>query len=338
MTHAGSAGSADAVSAEARRRIEMTCRCGDSDVIPRVANAGALATFQGRTVQVMHNGVRVVAGGYHGDWMVEVIRRLRGCHEPQEEVVFWEMMKHLPATALMVELGAFWAYYSCWFLRDRPAGRVYCVEPDPNNLALGQANVRINGGDATFINAAVGRVSGLPKPFICESDGLTRPVPTISVDALVRDQRISGIDLLLADIQGAETDMLAGCIDTIRSGKLRFLFVSTHHHSISGDPLTHQACLAFIREYGGHVIAEHTVAESFSGDGLIAASFAPGDQALAEVPISRNRASTNIWRETEYDLAEAITSRAVPESFPQALTHALRAGERAIRRRLRKKI
>ena len=30
----------------------------------------------------------------------------------------------------------------------------------------------------------------------------------------------------------------------LADGRLRFLIVSTHHHSISGDPLTHQKCLA----------------------------------------------------------------------------------------------
>jgi FkbM family methyltransferase len=328
--------SADVMSSDARTRIDMTCRCDDSRVLARVANAGAVETFQGRSVQVMHNGVRVLAGGYHGDWMVEVIRRLRGCHEPQEELVFWEVMKRLPQTAVMVELGAFWAYYSCWFLKDRPAGRVYCVEPDPNNVAVGRVNVEMNDAEAMFVEAAVGAASAPPEPFACESDGVTRSIPRISVDALVRDQQISRIDLLLSDIQGAETEMLQGCVDTLRSGKLRFLFVSTHHHSISRDPLTHQKCLAFIRDHGGHVFAEHTVAESFSGDGLIAASFAGADRSMAEIPLSRNRASTNIWRETEYDLAEALNRQAAPPSFRQALKEALRASQRAIRGRLQK--
>src|SRR4051794_34489159 len=100
-------------------RVEMTCRCRDSDVIPRVANAGAIELYRGRSVQVMHNGLRMIAGGYYGDWMVDVISRLRGCHEPQEELVFWEVTKRLRDAPVMVELGAFWAYYTCWFLKDR---------------------------------------------------------------------------------------------------------------------------------------------------------------------------------------------------------------------------
>jgi FkbM family methyltransferase len=312
-----------------RFRVDMTSRCRDSDILPRVANAGAVETFRGQTVQVMHNGVRMVAGGYYGDWTVEIIRRLRGCHEPQEERVFWEAMKRLPPAPIMVELGAFWAYYTCWFLKDRPGGRAYCVEPDPNNLTIGQANLQLNHASATCVHAAVQAVPTRPRPFVCESDGVIRRIPRVSVDSLVHDHGIPRIDVLLSDIQGAETAMLEGCREVIRANKLRFLFVSTHHHSISGDPLTHQKCLARVRELGGHVFAEHTIAESFSGDGLIAASFAAEDRALPVIPLSHNRAATNMWRETEHDLAEL-------ESFRVAIQHTVRAGRRAVVRRLRR--
>lgn len=53
----------------------------------------------------------------------------------------------------------------------------------------------------------------------------------------------------------------------------RFLFLSTHHHSMSGDPLTHQRCLEFLRGRHAHIIAAHNVTESYSGYGLIVASF-----------------------------------------------------------------
>lgn len=41
----------------------------------------------------MHNGVKVIAGGYYGSWMTEIIRLLQGHHEPQEERVFYENIK-----------------------------------------------------------------------------------------------------------------------------------------------------------------------------------------------------------------------------------------------------
>jgi hypothetical protein len=72
---------------------------------------GKVISFEGKPVQIMHNGLRVVAGGYYGDWMTRIIERLHGHHEPQEEAVFHEILKLLPPDATMLELGGFWSYY-----------------------------------------------------------------------------------------------------------------------------------------------------------------------------------------------------------------------------------
>jgi 2-polyprenyl-3-methyl-5-hydroxy-6-metoxy-1,4-benzoquinol methylase len=111
------------------------------------------------------------------------------------------------------------------------------------------------------------------------------------------------IDLLLADVQGAEDVLLERAGEQLAKS-VRFLLVSTHHHSISGDPLTHQKALARLRAAGAHVIAEHTVGESFSGDGLIAVSFDERDADLV-VPVSRARASDSLYGEPEVELERA---------------------------------
>ncbi len=59
-------------------RIKLTTSCRDSDVIPKVADAGQMRSENGAPVQIMHNGLRVIQGGYHGDWMAEVIKKQ--CH------------------------------------------------------------------------------------------------------------------------------------------------------------------------------------------------------------------------------------------------------------------
>ena len=135
-----------------------------------------------------------------------------------------------------------------------------------------------------------------------------RPVASISVDDFCQRSCHSGIDLLLADIQGAELEMLEGARNTIASARLRFLFVATHHHSISGDPLTHQKCLDFVRNHQGHVIAEHNVTESYAGDGLIVASFLPADRTIAPMAVSRNHPTNSLFRELEYDLGDALSA------------------------------
>ena len=75
----------------------------------------------------MHNGLRVLYGRYYGSWVNEIISQLKGVHEPQEERVFYEVLKHIPAGATMVEAGCYWGYYSMWFARQVQDAR---GEPD----------------------------------------------------------------------------------------------------------------------------------------------------------------------------------------------------------------
>jgi hypothetical protein len=100
---------------EEKRRIKMTAGCTDSRPIPKVARAGQ--TFQGPDGrhQLMHNGVKVIADCYYGRWMTELIRLLKGHHEPQEEEAFHEVLQHVPGRAVMVELGASGPTTRCGF-------------------------------------------------------------------------------------------------------------------------------------------------------------------------------------------------------------------------------
>jgi FkbM family methyltransferase len=293
------------VSPSEQRRVRMTLQCGDSDAIPKVPGAGGIFTGLDRRYQLMHNGVRILEGCYGGRWTTEIIRSSRGHHEPQEEKVFHALLPHVRPGGVMLELGSFWGYYSLWFHREVPSGHNYLIEPDPHNLEIGKRNFEINHARGRFFQFSIGRDSAGPQPFHCESDGLTRPVPRISVDDFATRVGVPGIDLLLADIQGADLDMLEGAVGLIASGRLRFVVLSTHHHSISNDPLTHQKCLEFICRKGGHLIAWHNVVESYSGDGLIVASFLPEDRSIPQVGVSKNHPTNSCFRELEYDLAEA---------------------------------
>ena len=312
------------------RRVALTVSCRATDDIPKVPDAGRVVDG----TQVMHNGVLVQAGAYYGEWMSEIIRQLRGHHEPQEEVVFHAVVEQLAATAdapVMLELGAFWSYYSLWLLERVPSSRAFLVEPDPNNLEAGRRNFSLNGRTGTFLQAAVGARPAGPQPFPCESDGVVRDVPVESLASLLDRFGLERVDLLLADVQGAETALLEGASAELAAGRVRFLVVSTHHHSISGNPLTHQRCLSFLRSLGAHVIAEHTVAESFSGDGLVAASFEPADADLA-VEVAHARPCESLFGDPLHDLARANEETAEARAALADLRAAL-AAEREERRR-----
>jgi FkbM family methyltransferase len=290
---------------ELKRRVLITSGCRDCDYIPKVPGAGEVFEDGDLRYQLMHNGVKVVEDCYCGRWMTEIIRLLRGHHEPQEEKAFHEVLKYLPPGATMLELGSYWGYYSLWFQQAVPDAKSYLIEPDPNNLAVGKRNFQINSAEGQFFQYSIGREPLAARPFLCESDGLERPVAETSVDHFVASEGLERIDLLLSDIQGSELSMLEGALRSIRDGKVRFLFLSTHHHSISQDALTHQRCLEWLNAHGAYVIAAHSVVESYSGDGLIVASFDKQDRAIPEIEITMNHPTNGVFRELEYDLDEA---------------------------------
>jgi hypothetical protein len=290
---------------EIRRRIEMTVSCHDSKHLPRHPDAGRIISTPEGDIQVMRTGVKVRAYGYYGAWMAEIIERLRGVHEPQEELVFDSVLKRLgevgtPSNPVMVELGSFWAYYSLWFRQQFPSSMTILLEPDPMYLEVGKENFRINGEQGEFVQGLISGPEDVssPQPFITESSQEKLFLPSYSLEDLLTMHGVKSADLVLADIQGAETPLLENSREILSSGAVRFLIVSTHDMSISGDPLTHQKALEVIEESGGHVIAEHSISESFSGDGLIVASFHELDRDFV-VEVSRARAKDSLFGEWE---------------------------------------
>jgi FkbM family methyltransferase len=278
----------------------------DCDPIPKVDGAGEIVDG----VQLMHNGVRVVAGGYYGDWMAEIIRQLRGHHEPQEELVIHNILARLGKDThapVIVELGAFWAYYALWALHVAPAASAILVEPDPQNLEIGRRNFALNGRSGTFIHAAVGGGNEPAMEFTAESDQIKRETDVLGLDEVMTRGGAEHVDLLMLDVQGAETAFLHGAKSRLTAGTVRFLVASTHHHGISGDALTHERCLRILLDAGAHVIVEHPVYESCSGDGLIAVSFDERDRDMT-VEVRRIPARNSLFGEPLEDLAAAHES------------------------------
>ena len=265
--------------ADVRRRVRMTVSCRDTDRLPKVPGAGEVVEQNGQRLQIMHEGTRVIADGYCGGWMTEVIRDLRGHHEPQEELLFHHLLTHVRPGSLFVELGAYWAYYTNWYLGAVPGSTALCVEPDPANLEVGRRNLTLNGRTATFIPAFVG--SPAPRSRAGNREHL-------DMDAVL--SRVGGrpIEMLHMDVQGAELPFIQSMRRAVEQRLIRFVVVSTHHQSISGSATTHEDCVEAVQALGAKVFSEHNVFESCSGDGLIVASFLPADSSIVLPEMSRN--------------------------------------------------
>lgn len=236
------------VDGEWRRRIDEVISSPDNAAIPRVPDAGKL---QGH-VLTMHNGVRVCANGYYGNGILNMLIENKGVHEPQEERAFEAIIAHLKEDCTMLELGAYWAFYSLTLLQQRPKARCFLVEPDPANLQSGEENFRLNGRTGCFVQAGVDRTPQI-KP------------PTVSVDAFCSDHGIDHLDILHSDIQGFELLMLEGASRMLSSGNVDYVFISTHSNSLHAD------CIKTLKSTGYIILADADLNETFSCDGLIVA-------------------------------------------------------------------
>lgn len=293
------------VSLDETQRTRLTQSCRDADSIPRVDKAGMVETDPetGARIQYMHNGLRVLADGYYGAWMTDLIAGLQGVHEPQEEVVFHALLPHIPADASMVEIGAFWSYYTLWFVSEYPElRRGIGLEMDPAHIEVGKKNAALNGLEMEFLQGRIGAQDKPAEIFDTESSG-KQSMPTFGLEGLTKAAGLDRVDLLLCDAQGGEIDLLAGMQKMVQQDRIGVLVMSTHHHVITGDPLTHQRALQMIEDLGGKVLLEHDVAESFSGDGLIVADFGTALQNWEAPEISRCRTSNSLFRNPLYDLA-----------------------------------
>tara|TARA_B100001093_G_scaffold223474_1_gene214106 strand:+ start:4765 stop:5841 length:1077 start_codon:yes stop_codon:yes gene_type:complete len=289
-----------------KNRITITTSCDDCEYIEKVKNAGEIFPNEKIPYQSMHNGIKVILDGYHGRGIREIIFLLKGHHEPQEEKVFYELLKHVRNNSKVLELGSHWAYYSLWFNKEVQGAVNYLIEPDPSNLEVGKLNFKINNAKGSFLNAFISNKSSEDLDFECESDNIIRKIPAVNVDDFLRKNKIDFLEMLLVDIQGYELKMLEGMVNSIIEKRIRFIFLSTHHHSISHDPLIHDKCLDFLNKHNAHIIVSHTISESFSGDGLIVASFDFNDTKLEKIDISRNNSGNYIFKPLSYDLDKAF--------------------------------
>jgi FkbM family methyltransferase len=252
-----------------RKRILLTVSCRDCDYIPKHAKAGRVEYdgISGREVQYMFNGLKVTKGCYEGDWMTYVIDKLNGHHEPQEEKVFHEVLKRIPFSGnnMIFELGAHWAYYSMWFVKQA-GGRAVLIEPNTKKMGIGVDNFALNKLECRAFNGFVGTHHSHNDIFI-DWDSTIFFKPRYSVDYMMRYLDVKGnLTLLHSDIQGAEYDMLLGAENTLKNRRVDYIFISTHNDRV------HKSCLDKLAGLGYNIIAAHNVKESFSADGLIAAS------------------------------------------------------------------
>ena len=234
-----------------REKIRIVTQAPDNDRISRVRQAGQIVG----DVQIMHNGIKIHVGSYYGDGNTVLLSKNRGVHEPQEEWVFKEILKYMPHEAVMVELGAFWGFYSMSFQQKVKGGVSFLIEPDPHALASGKNNFKLNKLKGHFLNYYISDQLEEGKP------------PTITLNELLKQNRITHVNILHSDIQGFELKMLQGAKEYLLQGKIDYLFISTHTNEL------HEDCKKILLEHNYLILCDANLKQSYSWDGIIVAKY-----------------------------------------------------------------
>jgi hypothetical protein len=224
--------------------------CPDWHELNKVEDAGKI--HQG--LLVMHNGIKVLPTAYEGYGHGKLMQRAMGIHEPQEERLFKDVINQLPSGSSMVELGAYWAYYSLWFQQAIPNARTIMVEPKLSHLNYGKRHFKINKFKGEFLQAGIGGESSQNSEF-----------RVVTIDELFKFYSLDKLTILHSDIQGYELEMLHGAKTAIENFAIDLFFISTHSDEL------HDGCLEFLRNSGYEILDHFYIRESWNPDGLIVA-------------------------------------------------------------------
>jgi hypothetical protein len=212
--------------------------------IPRVNDAGKIID----NCIVMHNGIKVCLGAqaYYGNF-AKILMLNKGVHEPQEERAFHEVLKHINDGATMIELGAYWSFYSMWFQKKIKNAKNYMIEPELKHIISGKKNFSTNNMKGDFTKASIGE-KGLD--FL----------------SYIKNKNIDHIDLLHADIQGAEFFLLNNIQTLLINKTISYLFISTHSQEL------HYQCKEFLEQHNYTIIASADFDnETYCYDGILVA-------------------------------------------------------------------
>tara|TARA_R100001163_G_scaffold65655_1_gene63773 strand:- start:814 stop:1668 length:855 start_codon:yes stop_codon:yes gene_type:complete len=243
-------------------QFKKAIQCRDTVNIPKVENAGEVITYNGSSCQVTNNGSLIHEGCYHQKWVTDIIKELKGHHEPQEEKLFHEALTYVPDGGTMLECGSFWSYYSLWFHKKIMNAHNIMVEPIPLKLEIGQLNFELNDFTGEFLNGYIG-ASYNPSSTFVDWDASSYNIPEFSIDWIMETYGIDSLDILHADIQNNEIPLLLGAEKSLQAHKIKFIFLGTH---MPNFPI-----ISKLQSYGYYILEQFEVNQSYFDDGLIVA-------------------------------------------------------------------
>lgn len=156
----------------------------------------------------------------------------------------WERFYHLKQGDIYLEAGAFWGRYGrIASAKVGVNGKVILIEPSPSNASKIEEVVRAEGlNNITLIKKAVWSCRGKGElgvtydsrgcalmPVILSAPFERFEVEVDTVDNILEDLRVSRVDLLAADVENAEVEMVKGMTRSLDGKRVKNLAIATYH-------------------------------------------------------------------------------------------------------------
>lgn len=141
----------------------------------------------------------------------------------------------------VVDVGAHIGYHTIALSKEvGPSGKVFSIEPHPDNFKLLEKNVKVNNcSNVLPVNVALSDKEGFQKLYLGRYSGecsihylkvkknfLTVPVTTF--DSLLSKLKTHEINLIKIDVEGAELEVLKGAERTLVENKHLSIVVEVH--------------------------------------------------------------------------------------------------------------
>ena len=186
---------------------------------------------------------------------------------------------------VIVEVGANVGQTTAELLKEMPNARIYCFEPDPR--AIKKFRDQIDSPNVTLFECAVGKQNGVVTFNQSTGEGEAKDwnqsgsirapkghkdvwpwvkfetrieVPIVRLDDWATTESITSIDLIWADTQGAESDLIEGGLSVLRN--TRFLYTEySNQEWYEGQVSLEAICEALVK-------ADLTLIRQFPMDAL----------------------------------------------------------------------
>lgn len=185
------------------------------------------------------------------------ITKNNGVYEPLETGVVQANVKE---GDVVVDAGANIGYYTLLLARlVGPKGKVFAIEPDPENFALLKKNVEANGyNNVTLIQKAVGGESGTVKLFRSIRNGAQHSLalsdsdaPFVEVDlARIDDLVTEPINFMKIDVEGAELGAMNGARALFAKSPNVKIMTEFNPRALDDFGVPTEKYLALLQDYG----------------------------------------------------------------------------------------